>query len=157
MIGEERFQDYAQGEDALFNLGVILRCSRKVTIPECLYNYLQRSDSSTHKTPWGHERDVIVVWKEIERKLEMISPEICPKVREKVYSMVLCQYREALRRRPPHWRNICRRIKKDYIVSYRRLFGPERPMTGRQKIGFAVFRLSPRFYFWYIYDRKESE
>lgn len=155
-VGEIRFPSYAQAEDALFNLEVLLRSQRRVTIPACLYYYLQRADSGGHMSRPGHERDVIQAWREIGRKLKEISTELCPAVQHKIVDVILRQYREVLRYRPPAWRKICRRMKRDYIQEYPKQFDDRRPMTRRQKLGFAFFRISPRFYLWYSYSRKES-
>lgn len=155
-VGSVRFPAYAQAEDALFNLRVLLQCRRRVTIPDCLYDYLVREDSCVHRTRPGHERDAVLAWQEIDRILESVSPALGPAVRHKTVDVIQWQYLSALRSRPEHWRSVCRTLKRDYEAAYPRQFSAERPMTRRQKLGFRVFRLWPRLYFWFNYGRNET-
>ena len=149
VIGESRFPAYAQAEDAVFNLRVILNCQRKVTLPQCFYHYLQRGESGGHMSRPGHERDAIMAWNEICQTLEELSPTLCPKVHRKRYDVVVRQFTEVLRRRSPDRGALCRQLKKDYIAAYSVLFTNGKSMTIRQRIGFALFRVSPDLYFRY--------
>lgn len=103
----------------------------------------------------GHERDVVLAWQEIRDSLMAMSPSLCPVVQKKIVDVILRQYRETLAFRPPEWRKICHELKRDYLQEYPKQFAAEKPMTMRQKLGFLSFHISPRFYFWYSYGRKE--
>lgn len=149
VVGEARFPHYVQGEDACFNLHVILCCKRKVTIPDCLYNYLQRQSSSSHKTVTGRELDEAKAWMFLCEKLEEISPELTELFRKKTVDTIALHMNEVYAIRAPHKNRVLRQLKQWYIQEYPKQFSENRPMTLRQKVGFLLFRISPRFYFWY--------
>jgi len=149
VVGDARFPVYTQAEDAVFNLQVLRNARCKVTISDCLYNYLQREGSGNRVSRPGHERDAVLAWQEIRDILAAVSPSLCPKVQKKLVEIITRQHEGTLNHRPPNWRRVCRQLKRDYIREYPKQFSSSHQMTGRQKLGFFMFRVFPRFYYWY--------
>lgn len=149
VIGDARFPGYVQGEDACFNFQVIQNCNRKITIPDCLYHYLQRQSSSTHKTVTGRELDEAKAWIHLCEELEAISPGLTSHFRRKTVDIIQRHMKEVYAVRAPHKHRVLRQLKRWYIQQYPMQFSPDKPMTLRQKTGFLIFHISPRFYFWY--------
>lgn len=153
VIGDVRYPPYALGEDALFNGRVLLNTRKKILIEDCLYYYLLRGNGLSVSTRPGTELDGTRALDALYRLCrEHTGADLCDLAR-RICDLALARLREGMKTKRPGWPSIRQELKRTYIAYYPKTFAPGKALTARQKLGFALFRLSPEQYIRYNEER----